>query len=139
MAIESQGIVVYWTTSTAFSTAQIVNEVISVGGPGISSPKIDITTLTSTAKEYIIGLRDNGDISLDMIYNSTDAGQVALRNDLNSRTKRRVGIKIPDSTTSLWHCEAYCTNWSLSGSVDNVQKLSATIGLTGAITWTTTA
>lgn len=137
MAIESQGIVVYWTTSTSFSTAQIVNEVISVGGPGISAGKIDTTTLTSTAKEYIIGLRDNGDLSLDMIYNSTDAGQLALRNDLSARTKRRIGIKIPDASTTLWHCEGYCTNWSLSGSVDNVQKVSATIGLTGAITWST--
>lgn len=139
MAIESQGMVVYWSTSTSFATSQIVNDVTSIGGPGISAGKLDTTTLTSTAKEFILGLRDNGDISLDMIYNSTDAGQVALRNDLNSRTKRRVGVKIPDSTTSLWHCEAYCTNWSLSGSVDNVQKLSATIGLSGAITWTTTA
>lgn len=137
MPIESQGITVYWTTSTSFATSQAVNDVTSVGGPGISAGKLDVTSLQSTAKEFIMGLRDNGDISLDMIFNSTDAGQLALRNDLNTRTKRRIAIKIPDATTTLWHCEAYCTNWSLSGSVDNVQKLSATVGLTGAITWST--
>lgn len=137
MAIESQGITVFWTTSTAFTTSQPVSDVTSVSGPGISAGKIDVTSLQSTAKEFIMGLRDNGDVSLDMIYNSTDLGQLALRNDLNTRTKRRIAIKIPDATTTLWHCEAYCTNWSLSGSVDNVQKLSATIGLTGAITWST--
>lgn len=137
MAIESQGTLVFWSTTTSMSTAQAVSEVTSVGGPNISAGKIDVTHLASTAKENIIGLRDSGDVTLDMIYNSTDAGQLALRNDLATRSKRRLAIKLVDASTTLWHAEGFCTNWSVSGSVDNTLKLSATIGLTGPITWTT--
>lgn len=137
MAIESQGSVVFWSTTTAMSTAQTVSDVTSIGGVNISAGKIDITTLQSTAKESMIGLRDSGDVTLDMIFNSTDAGQIALRTDMASRAKRRLAIKLVDATTTLYHAEGYCTNWALSGSVDNALKLSATVGLTGPVTFTT--
>ncbi|MCG8430380.1 MAG: phage tail tube protein [Candidatus Omnitrophica bacterium] len=137
MAIESQGILVFWSTSTAMSTAVAVNDVTGFNGPSGSANVIDITNLQSTAKEKQMGLPDEGQVSLDAIYNSTDAGQVALRADRASRTKRNVAIKLTDGSSQLIHADAYCTNFSITGAVDDVLKASYTLELTGPLTFTT--
>lgn len=137
MAIESQGNLLFWSTTTSMSTAQAVNGVTGYKGPSGSASVIDITTLNSTAKEKQMGLPDEGQVSLDMVYISTDIGQIALRNDRASRTKRRVAVKLTDVSSSLFHAEGYVTNFALQGAVDDIVKASATIEITGPITWTT--
>jgi hypothetical protein len=137
MAIESQGVVVFWSTSTAQSTAQTVGTVTSFNGPTGSAAVIDITSLESTAKEKLMGLPDEGQITIDMIYDSSNAGQTALRVDRAARTKRNVSVKLTDGSSSLFHADAYVTNWSITGTVDDAVKAAATFELTGPITWTT--
>ena|SRR3990167_6759336 len=137
MAIESQGSFVFWSTSTAASTAQSVGGVMGFNGPNGSAGVIDVTTLQSTAKEKLMGLPDEGQISLDMVYLSTDVGQIALRNDRAARTKRKLAIKLTDGSSQYFHADAYCTNFSITGAVDDVVKASVTLELTGPITWTT--
>ena len=137
MAIESQGTIVFWSTSTGLSTAQSIGGVMGFNGPSGSANVIDITTLQSTAKEKQMGLPDEGQLSFDTIYLSTDVGQIALRNDRASRTKRKVALQLTDSSTQLVHADAYCTGFSVTGAVDDVLKASYTLELTGALTWTT--
>ena len=137
MAIESQGTIVYWSTSTALSTAQVVGGVMGYNGPSGSAAVIDITTLASTAKEKQMGLPDEGQISLDAIYLSTDVGQIALRTDRASRTKRKVAVQLTDTSTTQFHGDAYCTGFSITGAVDDVVKASYTLELTNILTWTT--
>jgi len=137
MAIESQGAVVYWSTSTALSTAQTVGGVMGFNGPSGSANIIDITTLQSTAKEKQMGLPDEGQISFDVLYLSTDTGQIALIADRKARTKRNCAIRFTDSSTTLVHADAYCTGFSVTGAVDDVIKASVTLEITGPLTWTT--
>ena len=135
--MESQGVVVYWSSSTAMSTAQVVGGVTGFNGPSGSAATIDITTLASTAKEKQMGLPDEGQISLDLVYISTDVGQTALRNDRAARTKRKVALRFTDASTQLIHADAYVTGFSLTGAVDDIIKASATLEITGPLTWTT--
>lgn len=137
MAIESQGTIVFWSTSTALSTAQSVAGFMSFNGPSGSAAVIDITTLQSTAKEKQMGLPDEGQISFDAIYLSTDVGQIALRTDRASRTRRKVAIQLTDSSTQLLHADAFCTGFSVTGAVDDVLKASYTLEITGPLTFTT--
>jgi hypothetical protein len=57
MAMESQGVSVYFSTSSANSTAAaaLVEQVVSFNGPSGSAGVIDVTHLGSTAKEKLIG------------------------------------------------------------------------------------
>lgn len=137
MAVEAQGTIIYWSTSTAQSTVQAVNGITTFNGPSGSAAVIDITTLNSTAKEKLMGLPDEGQISFDMVYLPSDAGQTALRTDRASRTKRNVSIKFTDTSSSLVHADAYCTGFSITGAVDDKVTASVTLEITGPLTWTT--
>ena len=84
-----------------------------------------------------MGLPDEGQISFDVQYLPTDAGQVALRADRGTRTKRRVGLLFTDASTTIVHAEGYCTGFAITGAVDDSAKASITIEITGPLTWTT--
>lgn len=137
MAFEAQGTRLFWSASTSLSTAVQIGEVNSINGPSGSAGVIDVTHLGSTAKEKLMGLPDEGQVTFDVNLDNADAGQIALRNDRASRSKKRVAIKFNDAATSLWHIEAYCTGFAISGAVDDKVTASVTCELTGPLTFTT--
>lgn len=147
MALETQGVTIYWSTSTAASTADTANvgQVIGFNGPTGSANVIDCSHLGSTAKEKRMGLPDEGSFSLDMLL-TMDAtyGQNRLRADRASRTMRKCVIKLTDAPSSADDptkviFDGYVTNFAITGAVDEVLKATATIEIVGACTWSTGA
>ena len=106
-------------------------------GPSGSAAVIDITNLQSTAKEKLMGLPDEGQVSFDITYQATAASHIALRADRASRTKRKLAIGFTDTASSIDQVDAYCTGFAITGGVDDVLKASVTLELTGPITSTT--
>jgi hypothetical protein len=141
MAFEAQGTEFFWSTSTAASTstAVLIGEVIDFSGPGGQASVIDVTNLLSTAKEKLIGLRDEGQLSMSLNLSMSDAGQVALRADRATRTKRKAVIKFNDNTTDAAKTKAifdgYVLGFSVSGAVDDAVKANCVIEITGAVTY----
>ncbi|KKL14770.1 hypothetical protein LCGC14_2512360, partial [marine sediment metagenome] len=93
MAFPSKNLKFFWSASTVVSTAQQVNQVVSVDGPAGSNPVIDITHLLSTARTKLVGIQDEGQISVEMLLLTTDIGQKAIRADRQTGTERHIGIK----------------------------------------------
>ena len=119
-----------------------IGEITGFSGPSGNAVVIDVTNLASTAKEKLIGIRDEGNITLDVNFNtSADQYQVALKDDRASRTKRIFDIKLNDTSTvagsqpSAMYFDGYVTGFSITGSVDNAVKGSIAIELTSAIHW----
>ena len=119
---------------------QAVAQITGYTGPQISCSKLDTTDLSSTAKTFIPSLRDSGDVSLDIVFGSeATALHSALRSDLETRTKRVYDIVLTDQTTvagsqpSAFYFDGYITNFSLSGSVDNIIKGNVTIAISSAV------
>jgi hypothetical protein len=137
MAIESQGSKFFWSATTSLSTAVQVNEVTDFNGPGGAAAIIDISQLQSTAKEKLIGLRDEGQLSLTLNYNATDAGQVALIADRATRSRRKALIKLNDSVTHAIAFDAFCMQFAVQGAVDNKIVANAALEITGALAYTT--
>ena len=137
MSIESQGVKLFWSASTSYSTAQQVGEVRSFNGPTGSANVIDITHLGSTAKEKLIGLRDEGQLSMDVNLNTSDAAQTALRADRASRALRKAAIKLTDASTSTLVFDAYCSGFSITGQVDQQIMANVVLEIAAAVTWTT--
>jgi hypothetical protein len=141
MAVESQGTIFFWSTSTAASTAAAVAiaQVVGFNGPSGNANVIDASHLGSTAKEKMIGLRDEGQVSLDVNFLPTDGGQTALRADRASRTMRKAVIKLNDNTsdaaTTKITFDAYVSGFSITGAVDQVVKGNITLEITGACTY----
>ena len=145
MALNSQNIQFIWTNGTAACTTAMdstgaVGEVTNISGPGGSAGVIDITHLGSTAKEKMIGLPDEGQISLEINFGYTTSSndkQKDMIADRKARTKRQWGILFPDASSSLARGDGYITGFSVTGSVDNIIKANITVEIDGPVTWTT--
>jgi hypothetical protein len=137
MAMESQGTKLFWSATTAVSSAVQVNEVTDFNGPGGAAGIIDISHLQSTAKEKLIGLRDEGQLSFSLNYNATDTGQLSLITDRAARTKKKCLLKFNDSVTHCARFDAYCMQFAITGAVDDKIAANAVLEITGAVTYST--
>ena len=95
-AIRSQGTVVKHGTTA-------IEEVRDVKLNGVQTSTIDVTHLTSSSKEFLAGLKDNG--TVDLTCNFTNGTvQQAVRTDANAGTTAAYSIVIPgpgSSTTTM--------------------------------------
>lgn len=139
MAMESQGVALYWSTSTSKSTSSTaaVGEVASFSGPTGSAAVIDVTHLGSTAKEKMMGLPDEGNLTMEVHLVATDSGQTNLRTDRASRTLRKACIELNDDSSYYLEFDAYCSGFSVGGSVDDKLSASITLEIANAVTWST--
>jgi len=140
MAFESQGTEFFWSTATTVastSTSCMVGEITDFSGPGGQASVIDITNINSTAKEKLVGLRDEGQLSLTLNLSFADTAQGTIRADRATRTKRKVVIKFNDSTDDKTKTkalmDAYCLGFSVSGAVDNKVSANCVIEITGPV------
>jgi len=120
-----------------------IGQVKSFTGPSGAAGIIDITNLASTAKEKLVALRDEGQVSMDVFLDLANATamHIALKDDRAARELRKFDIKLTDESTtagsqpSALNFSAYVTNYSIAGSVDNAVTASITLEITSAITW----
>jgi predicted secreted protein len=139
MAVQSQGSVLYFSTTTALATAISIGSVAGFNGPSGSANVIDITHLGSTAKEKMMGLRDEGQISLDCIFDPANSGQTKLRECRAARTKSHFAIKMTDTAITMIDGDCYVTGFALSGRVDDKLSLSVTLEISGPVLYSTVA
>ena len=123
------------TGVTAFSTVLIWNyrevlEVSNITGPAGSMSPIDVTSHDSENgfKEYIAGLHDGGEISLEGNFLVGDtAGQVAFHTDTQGGTNRSGYIVAPMAAASALSFSA------LGKGFDNSFPTDAQIGVSGSL------
>ncbi len=134
-AIESQGIVIKRGSGTGSpETFTEIPDVKSFSGPGGSASVIDVTNLSSTAKEKRMGLHDEGQLSFTMHYNPSNAVHTSLRTDRANRTLRNFKMIFTDSGDTEWSFAAYVTGFTVQGGVDAVVEASVTLEISGPIT-----
>lgn len=106
-------------------------------GPNISRGEIDVTTLCSTAKEYIPDLKDNGDFSVTAFYSPRNKAQRLLMNALDEVDSKRFRVVLPDDGmgNTSFEFDAFVKSFPISGAQS--QAISANLGLriTGDIEW----
>jgi hypothetical protein len=115
---------VTWTT---------IGEVTDFSGPDGSASEIDVSHLTSTSKEFIMGLPDEGSLSLSVNWDTSDSGQDACATARAARTEEDFKITYSDASTATF--TGYVTGMSSSGGVDGKVSGSISIRITDSITW----
>lgn len=133
-AIESQGITVKYSVGSPTTFASIAN-VTGFSGPGGSASVIDVTNLSSTAKEKLMGLPDEGQFTIDINLDPDDASHVALRGARAARTRTEFQITFTDSTPATATFFGYVLGFAVSAAVDQAVKVSMTIEIDGAVAW----
>lgn len=119
----------------AASTA-VIGGITGMSGIGSgSASEIETTTLASTAKEFVQGLRDNGSMTFDLNRNEDDAGQVELREMEAAQATREFVITLPDSTLNVCTFDGFVTSLSTDIGADDIVRGQCTVKITGALVW----
>jgi hypothetical protein len=114
--------------------ANPVGEITNISGPNIQVNMIDSTDLSDETKQRIAGLIDNGEISLDVMWDPADAEHINLYSDLVGRASTTFSITWPDSGEEIWTFSAFVSQFQPTAAVDDKLTASVTLTTTGAIT-----
>lgn len=98
---------------------------------GGSAAVIDQTDFDSVAKEKAMGLPDEGQISINLIYLPKDPGQVALRAARGSRALTKFTLTLSDGTK--YALSGYVLTMERTAGQDDVVKASCNIEISGAV------
>src|SRR6185369_2297065 len=121
--------------SESFTT---IAELTTFKGPGEKAPQIDVTSFDSTAREFIAGLTDNGELTFDLNFVGSDAQQQGLRTDSRAGTLRNFKLNLNDhvSDPTIASFAAIVTMPpELGGGVDQAVKGSCSLRISGTVSW----
>ena len=118
-------------TATPVSFTAVANMRDFSGFDG-SASEIDVTNLDSTAKEFLLGLTDAGQFTINIDYDNANAGHIALRAKQVSGASSNFKLTLPNSNVITF--TGYVKKFSLAGGVDAVAKTAVDIRVSGAVT-----
>jgi hypothetical protein len=133
-AISAQGSKI--DINTAASAPEIwtpVKNVISFSGFDGSASEIEVTDLSSTAKEFRLGIADHGKFQFDLNIDRDDPGQQACEAARLSGAVTQFKLTLPDGKAAVF--SALVKTTPLQGGVDAVLKGSVETRITGAVAW----
>lgn len=110
-----------------------INGFLSFDGIDGAASEIDTTDLSSVAKEFILGLVDNGKFGFEIKRLATDNGQLALAAARASGAVTSLKLTLPDTNVATFN--VLVKTIPVSGAVDAVLKGKVDTRITGAVTW----
>ena len=134
--IDTTGMTITAGSGTATPvTFTVVNNVKSYTGFDGSASELDKTNLSSTAKEFALGLVDPGQFSIEFDTDLNDAGQAALRAKQQSGVISSFKLVLPGVVSNLTYTwSGYVKKFSQTGGVDQIVKGSCDIRISGPVT-----
>ena len=128
--IDAQGTVFTFNDGTV---GQIVGGVQSFSIDSTADER-ETTTLASTAKEFKLGLQDNGTLQLNVLYDRSDVGQAAMITARASNLVREVVMTLSGGEIATF--DTLVKALPIDGSADDDLKSTIDLRVTGAIVWT---
>lgn len=133
-AISAQGTIVQIENNASPGEYVTINNVKSFSDlEGGSAGEIDVTDMTSTAKEFLVGLRDNGSVTLNVLHRRNDPGQMMVEDRREDGAV--TGFKFTLPTLDVATFNGLVKKFSKSGGVDQAVAGSIEIRVTGDVTW----
>lgn len=113
--------------------ATVIGEVVSIGAVAIATDAIDISTLASTDREFMPGMRDGGEITFGGHFYPGDAGQAALKTAHQNKATSAYTITFPGGLGTV-SFNGFITNYSvLDATNDDPVGFEITVKVTGAV------
>lgn len=118
--------------------ARAIPEVVSCSGLGQVNPLIDVSSFDSSAREYIAGLADGQEITMECIYLPDNAVQAAMRTAVASKLTKALRVICNDTTHSPQRVETFdfsvvMLGWVINPSYEDKNTVTFTFKITGAI------
>lgn len=133
-AIQTQGFTLGIQRTASPGEYTAIGEITDFSGFDGKAAEIDVTHLLSTAKEFLMGLQDFGNFSIDVNYLPTDPGQVLLRAAKTSRDVQQFQMTLSDGSKATF--SAYVLSATVKGGVDAKVDGSFDLRITGAVSFT---
>ena len=111
-------------------------EAVEIGGFGKTNSLIDVTSFCSPGndREYIAGLADGEEVTLNLNYITNNANQQSVRTSVDNGETRDFQIVMDDGTNSeTFTFAAVCLAWTLNPSFDDANRVAFTLKITGGI------
>jgi hypothetical protein len=134
-AISAQGSTLKIENLTPGTADVVIENVVSFTGFDGEAGEIDITNLSSTAKEKLSGLKDFGSFSFEWHPDYSATGQNLVRATSGTGAQKTFQIDLPDATTIEFLGSVKNAD-SVNGSVDAALTGSVSIAVSGDITVT---
>lgn len=115
------------------STLTAVGEVVSVSGFDGVADEIDVTHLRSTAKEFLIGLQDFGNVSLELLMVNSDAGQAKLRSLKAAASIGTFSLALSNGEVAAFR--ALVRSFTFSNPSNEAARASVQLRITGEPAW----
>jgi hypothetical protein len=131
-AISAQGSTLEIDVSVSGTPDTEIANLFSFSGLDGEASEIDVTNLTSAAKESKLGLKDYGNFSIEYHVDFDDAGQNDLRAAGVSGDTKSFTLTLPNAKTLSF--DALVKNAdSISGGIDATVNGGASLRITGAV------
>jgi len=133
-AIGSHGTMLKIGDGGSPETFATIAEVLDINGPNMTADTEEVTSQSSTWKEYIATVLDAGEVTFDLNFVPTDATHsysAGLLKDFTSRTLRNFQLVFPDSGSTTWTFAAYVTAFQPSAPVNGKLGASVTLKISG--------
>jgi hypothetical protein len=113
-----------------------VCEVFSITGVGEANALEDVTTFCSGGfREYIGGLADGEEMSIESNYGTSNSLSRLMINDVKAKTNKNYRLVIEDgSPTTIMSFAGTPLSWVLNPSVDSKNTISFTVKISGEVT-----
>jgi hypothetical protein len=134
------GVDIFWgVTTTSPETMSAVPEVRSLSGLGKTNPLVDVTNFDSAAREYIAGLADGQEVTLECNYLPGNTVQGNMITGVNNGVNRYLRVRVQDAvhsptTTKTYTMEVTMLSWVLNPSFEDANTMTFTMKISGDIT-----
>lgn len=107
----------------------------SISGFGQTNELVDVTTFCSNGRrEYISGITEGQEITIEANYDTSDADLQTLMDDVGAKVNHNYRIVIEDgSPQTVYSFEAAPLSYALNPSVDDRNTISFTFKISGDI------
>lgn len=112
-----------------------IDGITSINGFGTTRSEIDVTTLKDASKRFRLGLKDNGTLQIESLYDPEvdQHGEIRALNE--SGDKRTFQLELSDlAPATVFEFDGYVSAWALKAEVDNVYRCTYSIRITGDVT-----
>lgn len=110
-----------------------IAEVVSVKPPSLSRDNVDATHSQSPEKwrEYIPGLRDGGEVTLEVNFIPSGLGTQQILSTFNSDDQVLSRVTFPDSPPTVWQFSSFITQFEPDAPFDDKMSATVTFKLSG--------
>ena len=134
-ALRAQGVVLQRGDGASTEVFTAVAEVTGWSGFDGEASEIDVTDLSSTKKELLLGLMDHGSFTFDGFLLPGDTPQDGLRSDRDSKAKSNFKLILTDDGSTEIPFSAYVKRFSLTGQGDGAITFNCSLRITDVGAW----